>query len=292
MSYLDKLRKQSKENYEKLKDDVQTSSGEKHQGDDRFWKLTVDAAGNGSAIFRFLPPLEGEASSFVKKFSYGFKGENGRWFFENCPTTIGKPCPLCEWRGKIWKDNSEEEARRIIGKKTRGLSYISNIYIISDPGKKENEGKVFLFSYGQKIFDKIKAVIEPQYEDEISFDPFNLWEGANFKLRAKIKNEYRTYEDSVFDKTSEFLKGDEEKIEEVLKSMYSLQALVDSKQFKDYSELEDAFKKVMDSSSKPKPKTIEDKIEQDTPTDSSLNDLPFDNSKSDDLDIDDLLKDL
>lgn len=290
MSYLEKLRKKSSENFDKLKSDVEKLSSGGRQADDRFWNLTVDKSGNGMAVLRFLPPKEGENLAFVKKYTHFFRGENSKVLCEICPTTVGKECPICQENGRIWKSHPEDEARKLIKDKKRKLEYCSNVLVLQDRANPDNEGKVFLYKYGAKIFEKITQVIKPDFEDETSFDPFNIFEGGNFILKAKTKDDFRNYDNSYFDKPSELFDGDEKKLSEVLDGIYSLEALIDPKLFKTYEELEQQLKRVSDTNAKPIRKNIEESIELDTPK--GTNELPWDKdskSSEDDLDIDDIL---
>lgn len=289
-TYLEKLRKKSSENFDKLKSDVEKLSSGGRQADDRFWNLTVDKSGNGMAVLRFLPPKDGENRAFIKKYTHFFRGENSKFLAEVCPTTIGLECPICQENGRIWKAHPEDEARKLIKDKKRKLEYCSNVLVLQDRANPENEGKVFLYRYGAKIFEKITQTIKPDFDDEVSFDPFNIFDGANFVLKAKTKDDYRNYDSSYFDKQSELYDGDEEKLGEVLENIYSLEAMIDPKLIKSYEELEQQFARVTDTKGKPVRKNVEESIEQDTPKGS--NELPWSEdakSSSDDLDIDDIL---
>lgn len=289
-TYLEKLRKKSSENFDKLKADVDKLSSGGRQADDRFWNLSLDKSGNGMAVLRFLPAKEGENVAFVRKYSHFFRGENLKIFAENCPSTLNQSCPVCESNIAIWKANSEEDARKLTYDSKRHLEYYSNVLVVQDRSNPENEGKVFLFKYGAKIFEKIKNAIRPEFEDEVAFDPFDIFSGANFVLKARTKDNFRSYESSYFDKPSELCEGNEKKITVALDSLYSLEALVDSKLFKSFEELEQQLKRVSSSSGKPVRKNVEESIETDTPKET--NELPWeeDSKSSDgDLDIDDIL---
>lgn len=291
-TYLEKLRKKSAENFNKLKSDVDklSSGGGRQQMDDRFWNLTVDKSGNGMAVLRFLPAKEGEEFTLIKKYSHFFKGDNGKFLAENCPTTFNEQCPICEENKRIWASHSEEEARKLTKDRKRKLEYVSNVLVLQDRQNPDNEGKVFLYRYGAKIFEKITQLIKPDFEDEASFDPFCLFTGANFVLKAKTKDDYRNYDNSYFDKPAELFDGNERKINEVLENIFSLEALIDRKLFKSYDELEQQLKRVSDPTTKPVRKNVEESIETDTPKET--NELPWeeDSKSSDgDLDIDDIL---
>jgi hypothetical protein len=212
---------------------------------DNFWRPEVDKAGNGMATIRFLPSSEkdGEdALPWVKIFSHGFQGPGG-WLIDNCLTTKDEKCPVCEHNSTLW--NSGIEANKdVVRKQKRKLNYVSNVYIVSDPKHPENEGKVFLFRYGKKIFDKITEAMNPQFEDETPVNPFDMWKGANFKLKIRKVEGYQNYDKSEFESASALLNDDDE-LENIWKSQYSLQELVGGKEFKSYDELKKRLDKVL-----------------------------------------------
>ena len=217
-------------------------TGAKSGPDERFWSPTVDKAGNGMAIIRFLPASDGEDVPFVRMFDHGFQGPGG-WYIENSLTTIGKQDPVSEYNSKLW--NSGIEANKdIVRKQKRRLHFISNIYVVSDPGNPANEGKVFLYKYGKKIFDKLEEAMNPQFADEEAINPFDLWAGANFKLKIRQVEGYRNYDKSEFDKTSALL-DDDKALEKVWKSEHSLAAFLAESNFKTYEELQARLTKVL-----------------------------------------------
>jgi len=208
--------------------------------DERLWKLECDKSGNGYAVIRFLPAPNGEDLPFVKLYSHAFQGPGG-WYIENSLTTLGQKDPVSEYNSILWNNGTDigkEQAR----KQKRKLTYMSNIYVVKDPANPENEGKVFLFKYGKKIFDKLTAAMQPEFEDEEAIDPFDFWQGANFKLKAKNVAGYRNYDSSEFARVSPLL-DDDDAMEAIWKRQYSLAELVANDQFKTYDEL----KKRLDS---------------------------------------------
>lgn len=210
--------------------------------DERFWSPTVDKAGNGYAIIRFLPAPPDEDVPFVRMFDHGFQGPGG-WYIENSLTTLGKPDPCSEHNGKLW--NSGIEANKEIARKQkRRLHFISNIYVVQDSGNPANDGKTFLYKYGKKIFDKLNEAMNPQFADEEAVNPFDLWAGANFKLKIRNVEGYRNYDKSEFDKQGPLFDDDEE-LEAVWKKEYSLKAFLDPSNFKSYEELEARLAKVL-----------------------------------------------
>jgi hypothetical protein len=214
--------------------------------DTRFWQPEVDKAGNGMAVIRFLPApaADGDdALPWVRVFSHGFQGPGG-WFIDNCLTTINEKCPVCEHNNTLW--NSGIEANKDIARKQkRKLSYIANILVVSDPANKENEGQVRLFKFGKKIFDKITEAMNPDFEDEKAVNPFDMWEGANFKLKIRNVEGYRNYDKSEFDAPSALYDGDDAKLEAIWKSEYSLKEILDPKNFKSYDELKVRLTRVL-----------------------------------------------
>ena len=219
-------------------------SGKK--GDDRFWTPTVDKAGNGYAVIRFLPPPRNEDVPFVRVFDHGFQGPGG-WYIENSLTTLGKNDPVTEYNSKLW--NSGIEANKEIARKQkRRLHFISNIYVVTDSGNPDNEGKVFLYKYGKKIFDKLKEASEPQFADEEAINPFDLWSGANFKLKIRNLEGYRNYDKSEFDNPKPLF-DDDDKLKEIYDKEYPIQEFLDPKNFKSYEELKARLTKVLSESS-------------------------------------------
>jgi len=225
--------------------------------DTRFWQPEVDKAGNGIAVIRFLPAPAadgGDALPWVRVFSHGFQGPGG-WFIDNCLTTLNRKCPVCEHNNTLW--NSGIEANKDIARKQkRKLSYITNILVISDPANKQNEGQVRLFKFGKKIFDKITEAMNPEFADEKAVNPFDLWEGANFKLKIRNVEGYRNYDKSEFADQSAIYDGDDEKLEALWKSEHGLKEFIENKQFKSYEQLKSRLDKVLGfDGTAPAPKT-------------------------------------
>jgi hypothetical protein len=213
--------------------------------DDRFWRPELDKASNGFAVIRFLPPVEGEEVPWVRVFNHGFKGPGG-WFIENCPTTVGKKCPICEANSELWNSGVESNKTLASGRK-RKLSYVANIMVMSDPKHPENEGKIFLFKFGKKIFDKIMEKLQPESNEYDPVEPvnvFDFWQGANFKLRVRSVAGYVNYDKSEFDSPSALLDGDDAKLEALWKKQHALKAFTDPSEFKSYEELKSKFESV------------------------------------------------
>jgi hypothetical protein len=190
-------------------DKIANPGEKKSYDDDRIWKLTPDKAGNASAVIRFLPRTEGDELPFVKIFSHSFQGPTGKWYIENSLTTLGENDPVGELNSKLWNSGSEAN-KEVARKQKRKLSFIANIYVVSDPAKPENNGKVFLFKFGKKIFDKIMDKARPTFAEDQPVNVFDLWEGADFKLRMRKVDGYPNYDQSVFSDPSALLDGEEE----------------------------------------------------------------------------------
>ena len=240
MSFAD-LKKQSKLGNltAKLVKEVEKMNNNGSSGDERLWKLECDKSGNGYAVIRFLPAPEGEDLPFVKLYSHAFQGPGG-WYIENSLTTLGQKDPVSEHNTMLWNngtDAGKEQAR----KQKRKLTYMANIYVVKDPANPANEGRVFLYKFGKKIFDKLTAAMQPEFEDEEAIDPFDFWQGANFKLKAKNVAGYRNYDSSEFARPDALL-DDDDAMEAIWKRQYSLAELVAADQFKDY----DTLKKRLD----------------------------------------------
>lgn len=223
---------------EKLSPNQQSRSN----GDDRFWTPTVDKAGNGYAVVRFLPASANEDVPFVRVFSHGFQGPGG-WYIENSLTTIGQKDPIGELNQNLWNtggDEGKEQAR----KQKRKLQFISNIYVVKDPGNPENEGKVFLYKFGKKIWDKIEAQMNPEFEDETRVNPFDLWQGADFKLKIRKVAGYRNYDSSEFESPAALL-DDDSALEAIWNKQYGLNEFIDPANFKSYDELKAKLDRVL-----------------------------------------------
>jgi len=218
----------------KLVKEVEKMNNNGASGDERLWKLDVDKSGNGYAVIRFLPAPENEDLPFVKLYSHAFQGSGG-WYIENSLTTLGQKDPVSEYNSQLW-NNGTDAGKEMARKQKRKLTYISNIYVVKDPANPENEGKTFLYKYGKKIFDKLTAAMQPEFEDEEAIDPFDFWQGANFKLKAKNVAGYRNYDSSEFAAVSPLL-DDDDAMEAIWKKESSLSEFVAPDQFKTYDEL-------------------------------------------------------
>ena len=245
MSFKD-LKKQSKLGSltAKLVKEVEKMNNNGASGDERTWKLDVDKSGNGYAVIRFLPAPENEDLPFVKLYSHAFQGPGG-WYIENSLTSLGQKDPVSEYNTQLW-NNGTDAGKETARKQKRKLTYMSNIYVVKDPANPENEGKVFLFKYGKKIFDKLTAAMQPEFEDEEAIDPFDFWQGANFKLKAKNVAGYRNYDSSEFAAVTPLL-DDDDALEGLWKKQYSLAEIVAADQFKSYEDLKKRLEYVLGS---------------------------------------------
>lgn len=231
------------------------TKGSESYKDDRFWKPEVDQAGNGFAVIRFLPATEGEDVPWVRIFTHGFKGPGG-WYIENSLTTIGKKDPVSELNTVLWNSGNDKD-KEIARVQKRKLSYISNILVISDPKHPENEGKIFLFKFGKKIFDKIMEKIQPEFADDEAVNIFHFLEGANFKLKIRKVAGYPNYDKSDFDTSSPLFDGDATKLEALWKKQYPLKEFNDPSNFKSYDELKSRLTEVLNGDAKISSKTAE-----------------------------------
>ena len=235
MAFAD-LKKQSKLGSltEKLIKQVDKLNDTGSKDDDRFWKPSMGKGDTGSAVIRFLPAPEGCDLPWAQVWSHAFQGTGG-WLIDNCLTTLGKQCPVCEANRELWNTGNKDN-QNIVRDRKRKLSYYSNIYVVKDPANPENEGKVFLYKFGKKIFDKITAAMKPEFDDEQPINPFDFWSGANFKLKLVKKDGYWNYDKSEFAEPSVLLDDDDE-LEAIYKSLNNLNDFIDPEQFKSYEDL-------------------------------------------------------
>ena len=261
----------------------QISSNESAGNQDNFWRPEVDKAGNGLATIRFLPAPEvdgDDALPWVKIFTHGFQGPGG-WFIDNCLTTKNQQCPVCESNSALW--NSGIEANKQIARdRKRKLSYIANVYIVSDPKHPENEGQVKLFKFGKKIFDKITEAMNPPFEDETPINPFDMWAGANFKLKIRKVAGYQNYDSSEFESSSVLGNFDDAKLEEIWKKEHSLQELVSDKEFKSYDDIKKRLDRVL-GQAVDRPKTTVETIKEQTrsqPVRDERDDTPWEDTST------------
>ena len=231
------LKKRRTSDLEKLQSEIEKINKPQtnfSRDDDRFWKAELDKSGSGYAVIRFLPAVDDDKTAFVRVFNHGFQGPGG-WYIENSLTTIGQKDPLSEYNSVLW--NSGIEANKEIARKQkRRLTYFSNIYVVEDKANPQNEGKVFLFRFGKKIFDKISSMSNPEFEDETEVDVFNLWDGANFKLKIRKVDGFSNYDKSEFMAPAP-LSEDESEMERVFGEQHDLEEFIDQKSFKTYDEL-------------------------------------------------------
>lgn len=227
-----------------LKEVEKLSSAGNSSDDGTYWQPEVDKVGNGQAVIRFLPAAPDNEYPWVRVFSHGFKNKaSGKWFIDNCPTTLSMECPVCAANNELWNTGTKEN-QDIVRERKRKLHYVANILVIKDSKNPDNEGKVFKFKFGTKIFEKIKNAMQPQFEDETPIDPFDFWEGANFKLKICKVEGYRNYDRSEFESPSPIADSDAE-IEEIWKKEHDLKELVSESQFKSYKELEKRLNSVL-----------------------------------------------
>lgn len=262
------------------------------KNDDRFWKPEVDKSGNGFAVIRFLPAPGDEDVPFVRLFEHAFKGPGG-WLIDSCLTTVNEKCPVCEHNSELWNTGSQDLQAQV-RKQKRKLSFVSNIYVVSDPKNPENEGKVFLYKFGKKIFDKLNAAMNPEFEDESPLNPFDLWEGANFKIKIRKVEGYQNYDKSEFE-SPEALKDDDAELEAIWKSEYPLQEFLKRDNFKSYGDLKARLSKSLGlAGAAPVTQSVEQMFEEEEKVAAApapkakaakaqKEDVPWDDSEDDDL---------
>ena len=257
MSFAD-LKKKSG-SFEKLQAELEkTNNPVTSFADDRFWKPELDKSGNGYAVIRFLPQPTGEDLPWVRIWSHAFKGPGG-WYIENSLTTLNKKDPVSEYNTELWNSGLESD-KETARKQKRILKYYSNILVVNDPKHPENEGKVFLYRFGKKIFDKLTEAMSPQFEDETALNPFDFWEGANFKLKVRKVDGYWNYDKSEFEGTSAMLDGDDAKLEDVYGKLHSLKKFLEEDNFKPYDEIRSKLNRVLTGSG------VQGTVEKFTPT--------------------------
>ena len=227
-------------------------------GDERLWKPEVDKAGNGYAVIRFLPAPDGEDLPWVKMYSHAFQGPGG-WYIENSLTTLNQKDPCSEFNTSLWNSGVESD-KQIARNQKRKLAFYSNIYVVKDPANPENEGKVFLYKFGKKIFDKIMGAMQPEFEDESPLNPFDFWQGADFKVKIKKVAGYWNYDSSEFAAASPLLK-DDDALESIWKKEYSLSEIVAADQFKTYDELKKRLESVLRLNQAPVTSPIDEEAE-------------------------------
>ena len=268
MASFKEMKKNRMANLESLSKQVEKLAEKPSYEDERIWKLERDKTGNGYAVIRFLPAAKDEDVPWVRVWTHGFKGPGG-WYIENSLTTLGKDDPVSKANTALWNSGIESD-KNIARDRKRKLNFYSNILVLEDSANAGNEGKVFLFRYGKKIFEKITSVMNPEFKDESPLNPFDFWEGANFKMKMRQVDGFANYDKSEFASVTPLCDGKDADLEEVWKQQHSLQDLVDPESFKSYQELEARFNTVVGGGSEFG--TIEESNNEETVTtsDSSL----------------------
>lgn len=256
---LSELRKSRSSMLDKIVKDLDSGGKRNNEDDSRFWKLNRDKAGNGSAIIRFLPPVNGDELPWVKTFSYGFQGPSGKWYINESPSTIGLPDPVMEYNAAAYASKDEERIEDA-KKRKRRTQFISNIYVVKDPANPENEGKVFLFKYGKKIHDLIVSKAKPEFDSEDPIYVWDLWEGCSLKLRIKTVSGYPNYDSSEWAGQGALL-SDDDHLQKIVDTCHKLSEFIDSSRFKTYEKLSEEFNRAMSLSGSPQ--TAEDKARKE-----------------------------
>tara|TARA_B000000441_G_scaffold132522_1_gene119296 strand:- start:2097 stop:2987 length:891 start_codon:yes stop_codon:yes gene_type:complete len=258
--------KKNRDQINKLLQAAEAAGGtgeKKSYADDRFWKPNVDKAGNGYAVIRFLPAAEGADLPWARYWDHGFKGPTGLWYIERSLTSIGQPDPVGELNSKLWNSGIDAD-KEIARDRKRRLHYVSNIYVVSDPSNPDNDGKVFLYQYGKKIFDKIMDLMQPQFADESPVNPFDFWEGADFKLKIRNLEGYRNYDKSEFSSAAA-LSEDDEKLEAVYNQMHDLNEFTNPENYKTYDELKVKLAKVLGEDVNAGVPTVKEEVQVNEP---------------------------
>ena len=286
MNDFSKLKKSSGSNLDAMKQKLQSLASSENKSDkDNYWRPEVDKAGNGMATIRFLPAAAVDGDDglpWAKIFEHGFQGPGG-WLIDKCLTTKNQQCPVCEHNSKLWNSGIEAN-KEIVRKQKRKLSYVANVYIVSDPKHPENEGQVKLFKFGAKIFEKITEAMNPAFEDETPINPFDFWKGANFKLKITKVAGYQNYDKSEFMSPSALLEDDAE-LEKIWKSQHSLTELTADKEFKTYDAMKARLDKVLglnDDGDAPRARTTVEQAKA-APAQKKNDDVPWDSSEEDDM---------
>jgi hypothetical protein len=252
--------KNSRTDLNKLVEAATSSNSQSDRSnDDRFWYPNRDKAGNGYAVIRFLPSLNETGTPWVRYWEHAFKGPTGQWYIEKSLTSIGQQDPIAELNGKMWNSGIESD-KVVVRQRKRNLRYVTNALIISDPANPENEGKVKLFRFGKKIFDKIMDVMQPKFPDETPINPFDMWEGADFVIKVRTVENYPNFDTSSFKSSKALFDGNDEKLEEIYNKQYDLNEWIDPKNYKSYDELKTRLNLVLGETA---PRTTKQEISID-----------------------------
>ena len=246
----------------KLVKEIEKTNTTRGGADERLWKPELDKSGNGYAVIRFLPAPDGEDLPWAKVYSHAFQGPGG-WYIENSLTTMGGKDPVSEYNRDLWNSGNEGD-KDVVRRQKRKLSYYANIYVVKDPVNPHNEGGVFLFKFGKKIFDKLTAAMQPEFEDETPINPFDFWQGANFKLKIRKVDGYWNYDKSEFDAPAPLL-DDDDALEALWKKQFSLADFTAQSNFKSYEDLERRLKSVLGQKQAQRPRLDEEVVEEDDP---------------------------
>lgn len=295
---LQEMRSKSEELFEQFRKQEEDKK-KKREVDARFWTPTIKPDGTAEAIIRFLPSPKGENSPKVEFWTYSFEGPYG-WYIEKSLASLkqeGLYDPMAEYNNKLWKQGEagQQQAR----KQKRMLHYVSNILVIDDPEKPENNGKVFLYRYGSKIYDnKIKPLMFPtKTSGEKPVNPFSFWDGYNFNLVVKKQGEFNNYDSSYFARSPSAVADNDDGIQAIWDKEYPLFEFIDPKNYKTREQLQKQIDKVfgLSNGEKQVDKALEE-IKSSNKEDiekmiNDDNDLQDDlNDSNTELNIDDILK--
>lgn len=215
--------------------------------DEREWRPTIDKMGNGEALIRFLPQQDPSKAPIILNLYHRIK-RNGKFYNEPCPLMYGKDCPSDQFAQPYW-DEDTKESKKIASTYSKKRSYIANILVINDPKMPENNGKVFIYKFGVKIFDKIAAKISPKSEIDEPLDVLNFMSGHNFKVKIKKVGDWSNYDDCEFVATPSPVAKSESEMEAIYNKIYSLDEFENVK-VKPYDELKKKFIEVIGDEAK------------------------------------------
>lgn len=215
----------------------------KFKKDERFWLPTKDDTGSSNALIRLMPQPDIEQPPTISFFQHGFK-EKGKWFIENCPSTFAEPCPVCEHIQPYW-DEDTEEASNYARRYSRTKQFICNILVIKDLIKPDNNGKVKLFKFGIKIYEKIEEKIFPESELDTPVQIFDPWEGVAFKLKLRQKASRNNYDNSEFADNAGPVAPNDEELEVIFNQLVDLNEFLARDKFTSYEKMAKKFYRIM-----------------------------------------------
>jgi len=248
MSYSDYLENR-KSAFSNITESIKKETKKNRNNDDDIWKPSMGKDGTGYAVIRFLPGKDVNKTPWVRVYDHGFQGPQGKWYIEKSLTSVGEQDPVSEYNSMLWNTGIESN-KDIARKQKRRTNYYSNVLIIKDPANPGNEGQVKTYRFGQKIFDKLMGAMQPEFADETPINPFDLFEGANFRVKLKMVAGYWNYDASDFENPSA-LSEEPSKLESVFEAQADVHILIDPSSFGTFDELKGKLDMVLGIDSKP-----------------------------------------